>query len=151
MGKVLLLDREHNIAIVCLFVNLTDKMQPLDVGLFSPVNATAESNSGLMLMGTPVATCSRNKVSEVKSKQLLPKAFERCGLAFSVESRVGPGADHQCDKDHRGSQASGQCAVEEGGSEEFCGFIQKEAQRGKKCLLERATWTARKSWMRRGG
>ncbi len=35
--EVINLCRENNIAFVCLSANLTDKMQPLDVGLFGPI------------------------------------------------------------------------------------------------------------------
>jgi hypothetical protein len=87
--EVINLCRENNIAFVCLPANSTDKMQPLDVGLFGPMKAhwrkqlrayADRDPTSNLLQKTEFPRMLKELLESLNCEQLLPKAFERCGL-----------------------------------------------------------------------
>lgn len=87
--EVIELCKKHNIAYVCLSPNATDKMQPLDVGVFGPMkrawrqqlqNYADKDPSACLLTKTIFPAMLRELLDGLKPGQYLPKAFEKCGL-----------------------------------------------------------------------
>jgi hypothetical protein len=81
--------RKYNIAYMCLPPNSTDKLQPLDVGIFAPLKAAwrfvlAEyKSSNPLQVGVPKTEFPRllNKtLLRANPGQHLPAAFRKCGL-----------------------------------------------------------------------
>ena len=88
--EVISLCRANNIAFVCLPPNSTHLMQPLDVGLFGPMKqgwrkqlrAYADQDpSANLLDKSEFPRMLRELIGSLDPAQLLPKAFEKCGLA----------------------------------------------------------------------
>ncbi len=88
--EVITLCRENDIEYVCLPPNSTDKMQPLDVGIFGPMKhhwrqqlrAYSERDpSAKLLQKTEFPRMLQDLMESISPKKLLPKAFEKCGLA----------------------------------------------------------------------
>jgi hypothetical protein len=87
--EVISLCRENNIEYVCLPPNSTDKMQPLDVGIFGPMKhhwrkqlkAYSERDlSAKLLQKTEFPRMLQELMESISPKDLPPKAFEKCGL-----------------------------------------------------------------------
>ena len=87
--KVIDLCRENSIEFVCFPPNTTDKLQPLDVGLFGPMKQSwkrqlwkykAEDPSAKLLQKTEFPRILKELCGELNSTEQLPRAFEKCGL-----------------------------------------------------------------------
>jgi hypothetical protein len=87
-GDVIQACKDHNIQFVCLPPNSTDKLQPLDVGVFGPVKKAWRSiltthknqhpaESGVQKSHFPSLLA---KVYDEDPGKYLPAAFERCSL-----------------------------------------------------------------------
>jgi hypothetical protein len=81
--------REHNIEFVCLPPNSTDKLQPLDVGIFAPLKSAWRSVLSDYKQRNPrQAGINKTDFPALLSKTLekanlgqhLPAAFEKCGI-----------------------------------------------------------------------
>jgi hypothetical protein len=88
--EVITLCRENDIEYVCLPPNSTDKMQPLDFRIFGPMKhhwrqqlrAYSERDpSAKLLLKTKFPRMLQELMESISPKKLLPKAFEKCGLA----------------------------------------------------------------------
>ena len=82
--------RENNIEFTCLPANATDKMQPLDVGIFGPMKSAwrkklheaRDKDPSARLLNKHVFPRMLKELIEVLDmKKHLPAAFEKCGLA----------------------------------------------------------------------
>jgi hypothetical protein len=87
--SVIALCRENDIEFVCLPPNATDKLQPLDVGLFAPMKRIwrevlldfKKSNpTEASIPKTIFPGLIKSMVDRLKPEQLLPNAFKKCGL-----------------------------------------------------------------------
>jgi hypothetical protein len=87
--EVIRLCKENDIMFVCLPANSTDKMQPLDVGIFGPMKSAwrkqllsyAEKDpAAQLLQKTEFPRMLKELVESLKPMEHLPKAFEKCGL-----------------------------------------------------------------------
>ena len=87
--KVIELCGEHNIEFVCLPPNATDKLQPLDVGLFAPMKSSwkkqlhkykEEDPNAKLLYKTEFPRMLLELYGNLNPENHLPKAFEKCGL-----------------------------------------------------------------------
>ena len=87
--EVINLCKEYDIEFVCLPPNSTDKMQPLDVGLFGPLKNTWRKQlkkyadldpTAKLLQKTEFPRMLKELIEELKPKEHLPSAFEKCGL-----------------------------------------------------------------------
>jgi len=87
--EVIDLCRQHNIQFVCLPPNSTDKMQPLDVGVFAPMkNAWKEQlrryqdqdPDAKLVQKTEFPAMLSELMAAVDTKRILPPSFEKCGL-----------------------------------------------------------------------
>jgi hypothetical protein len=87
--EVIDLCRESNVEFVCLPPNSTDKLQPLDVGVFAPMKRKwreqlqkyAERDpAAKLLMKSAFPGMLKELYESLNTKDHLPKAFERCGL-----------------------------------------------------------------------
>ena len=87
--NVIELCKQHNIEFVCLPPNSTHILQPLDVGLYGPMKAHWRSILRDLKERDPSAKpvnkvvfpgMLKQLVEKVDSQQLLPKAFEKCGM-----------------------------------------------------------------------
>jgi len=87
--EVIRLCKENDIMFVCLPANSTDKMQPLDVGIFGPMKSAwrkqllsyAEKDpAAQLLQKTEFPRMLKELVQSLKPMEHLPKAFEKCGL-----------------------------------------------------------------------
>ena len=81
--------RENNIAFVCFPPNTTDKLQPLDVGLFAPMKQEWKKQlskykdqdpSAKLLAKTEFPRMLKELCNNLNFRDHLPKAFEKCGL-----------------------------------------------------------------------
>jgi hypothetical protein len=81
--EVINLCKEHDIAFVCLPANSTDKMQPLDVGLFAPMKANWRKQlrayadkdpSSSLLQKTEFPRMLKELLESLNMEQILPKA-----------------------------------------------------------------------------
>ena len=76
--------KQHNIQFVCLPPHSTDKMQPLDVGVFSSMKSGWRAILTAYKQKHPNKTefpsLLKQLMDTVKPGRLLPKAFEKCGL-----------------------------------------------------------------------
>jgi hypothetical protein len=88
-GEVISLCKDNDIEFVCLPANSTDKMQPLDVGLFGPMKqawrtqlrAYADKDpSAKLLQKSMFPKMLKELLDSLNPAALLPKAFEKCGL-----------------------------------------------------------------------
>jgi hypothetical protein len=80
---------ENNIEFICLPPNSTDKMQPLDVGIFGPMKHAWRAQlkkyadmdpTAKLLKKTEFPRMLKELLLELKPVEHLPKAFEKCGL-----------------------------------------------------------------------
>jgi len=87
--EVIELCREHNIEFVCLPPNSTNKMQPLDVGVFGPMkNAWREQlrryqdqdPEAKLIQKTEFPAMLLELLGALDTKKSLPSAFRKCGL-----------------------------------------------------------------------
>ncbi len=88
-AEVIKLCKTHNIAYVCLPPNSTDKLQPLDVGVFGPMKhawrnqlkAYSDKDPAAdLLQKTEFPKMLKELLDTLNPGRLLPKAFERCRL-----------------------------------------------------------------------
>jgi hypothetical protein len=86
---VIQLCRENDIKFICLPPNSTDKMQPLDVGIFGPMKnawrkqlkAYADQDpAAKLLKKTEFPRMVKELLQSLNPGEHLPKAFEKCGL-----------------------------------------------------------------------
>jgi hypothetical protein len=87
--EVIRLCRDNDIQFICLPPNSTDKMQPLDVGIFGPMKAAWRKQlkkyadldpTAKLLKKTEFPRMIKELLLALKPKEHLPKAFEKCGL-----------------------------------------------------------------------
>ncbi len=87
--EVINLCRENDIAFVCLPANSTDKLQPLDVGFFGPMKSHWRKQlhkysnmdpSAKLLQKMHFPKMLKKLLDSLSPGQLLPKAFEKCGI-----------------------------------------------------------------------
>lgn len=81
--------KENNIEFVCLPPNATDKMQPLDVGLFAPLKRIWRANLSEgrakdpdfnPVQKTKFASELKKIMALLKTETIMPNAFAKCGL-----------------------------------------------------------------------
>ena len=89
--------RQHDIRFICLPANSTDKLQPLDVGVFGPLKAawrqvlTKYKQEHPKLSGiqkTDFPSLLKDLLEKADPGKHLPAAFEKCGL-FPVDKAKG--------------------------------------------------------------
>lgn len=87
--EVIDLCREHEIEFVCLPPNSTDKLQPLDVGVFGPLKRKWKEQvkrykdqdpKANLLVKTIFPAMLKELIGNLNVKEHLPRAFEKCGL-----------------------------------------------------------------------
>lgn len=87
--EVVDLCKESNVEFVCLPANSTDKLQPLDVGVFAPMKRkwreqlqryADQDPSAKLLTKSSFPGMLKELYESLNTKEHLPKAFERCGL-----------------------------------------------------------------------
>ena len=87
--KVIELCQENNNEFVCLPPNATDKLQPLDVGLFASMKNSwkkqltkykDEDPNAKLLYKTEFSRMLAELYGNLNPENHLPKAFEKCGL-----------------------------------------------------------------------
>jgi hypothetical protein len=87
--EVINLCRENDIKFICLPPNSTDKMQPLDVGIFGPMKSAWRKQlkayadldpAAKLLKKTEFPRMVKELLDSLNPKEHLPKAFEKCGL-----------------------------------------------------------------------
>jgi hypothetical protein len=87
--EVVELCREANVEFVCLPPNSTDKLQPLDVGVFGPMKRAWRQQlqkysdrdpAAKLLMKSAFPGMLKELFSSLNTKEYLPRAFEKCGL-----------------------------------------------------------------------
>lgn len=95
--EVISLCRENNIEFVCLPANSTDKMQPLDVGFFGPMKSAwrkqlrsyrKKDPAAKLLEKSSFPKMLKELLASLEPADLLPPAFERCGLYPLDPSKV---------------------------------------------------------------
>jgi hypothetical protein len=96
-AKVIQCCRENNIEFVCLPPNATDKMQPLDVGIFGPMKSAWRAQlskyadkdpAAKLLLKTEFPKMLKELLLSLNPKQHLPAAFEKCGLVPLNRNKV---------------------------------------------------------------
>jgi hypothetical protein len=89
--------REEDIEFVCLPPNSTDKIQPLDVGLFGPMKSawrkqlrsySDKDPSAKLLQKSEFPKMLKELVQSLNPKEHLPNAFEKCGLCPLNRTKV---------------------------------------------------------------
>lgn len=89
--------REHDIEFVCLPPHSTDRMQPLDVGLFAPMKRTwramlqegrARDPDYNPIQKTAFAKNLKQLISKLNHESIMPNAFAKCGLHPVDKNRV---------------------------------------------------------------
>jgi len=92
--------RDNNIELVCFPPNTTDKLQPLDVGYFRSLKGgwrqqlrsfLAKDPSAKLLAKTEFPKMLKLLVDGVNHREILPAAFEKCGLWPVNPEKVGLG------------------------------------------------------------
>lgn len=87
--EVLRLCAANNVEFICLPVNSTHKLQPLDVGFFAPMkrewrkqlNELKDTNPDVKALAKPnFPGMLKRLLDQVDHKRLLPAAFKACGL-----------------------------------------------------------------------
>jgi hypothetical protein len=100
--------KEHNIEFVCLPANSTDKMQPLDVGIFGPMKSSwrqqlrryqDQDPDAKLLKKTEFPTMLKELVESLNTKQHLPQEnglifFYRTGTYYLFMISIGTNVYH---------------------------------------------------------
>jgi hypothetical protein len=134
--------RANNIAFICLPPNATDKLQPLDVGVFGPLKKAwrailskykAEHPKEAGINKSHFPALLKNLLDEAQPGRHLPAAFMKCGLvpvdAEKAVQRI-PSRDMQTDSEVAKELLSSSLGER---LEQLRGFTgEKKKQRGKK-------------------